>query len=140
MTAVAGYWELGWNTPIKEFDLWTHPLRDFGVEEFYMAPVSGIGVGAKVYEVPDLGELIPEQRLSKSIVFVDEGGATQLPEFDHPKDALYVFGRTGLSPLAAFGQEDDQSVVIPTRQDKGLLWAHQAAVIVLYDRLVKSWQ
>lgn len=138
MIAVAGLWELGWNTPIKEFDLWIHPLRDFGCEEFFMSPVSGIA--ADVIEVPDLGELIKEQRASKSIVFVDEAGTTQLPEFEHPDDALYVFGRTSLSPLTAYGQDDDQSVMIPTQYDKGLLWAHQAATIVLHDRLVKSWQ
>lgn len=138
VTAVAGLWELGWNTPIKEFDLWVHPLRDFGCHEFYMAPVSGIAVD--VTEVPNLGDLISAQRRLRPIVFVDEAGATPLPEFEHPDDALYVFGRTSLSPLVAYGQDDDSSVVIPTQFDKGLLWAHQAASIVLYDKLVKSWQ
>ena len=39
---VASYWELDWNTPIKEIDLWRYPLQDFGVETFYMTPITGI--------------------------------------------------------------------------------------------------
>lgn len=39
---VAGIWELGWNTPIKEIELWEYPLRDFGVDAFYMTPITGI--------------------------------------------------------------------------------------------------
>jgi hypothetical protein len=136
--AVAGLWELGWNTPIKEFDLWTHPLRDFGVEEFYMSPVTGID--ADVTEVPNLGDLLDEQRQHRPLVFVDEEARGSLRTFVHPPDALYVFGRTSLSPFVAYRQPEDRAVSIPTVYDKGLLWAHQAAVLVLYDREVKSWQ
>ena len=42
MIKVAGHWELSWNAPIKEVELWNFPLRDFNVSEWYMWPVSGI--------------------------------------------------------------------------------------------------
>jgi tRNA(Leu) C34 or U34 (ribose-2'-O)-methylase TrmL len=135
MVAVAGLWELAWNTPIKEIELWIHPLRDFGCDEFYMAPVTGIA--ADVTEVPDLGELIAEQRSNRPIVFVDEAGQTPLHDFVHPDDPLYVFGKTSLSPLVAYGREEDQSVFVSTVWNRGLLWADQAAVLVLYDRMLK---
>ena len=55
--AVAGLWELGWNTPIKEADLWEFMLRDMGVNLWSMAPVSGI-TGRPVNEYNDMDEII----------------------------------------------------------------------------------
>src|SRR3989304_5735220 len=52
---VAGLWERGWNTPIKEVELWEFPLRDFAVNEHIMVPVSGIE-NSYVTEVPNLGD------------------------------------------------------------------------------------
>jgi hypothetical protein len=134
---VAGSWELGWNSPIKEAELFEYPLRDFGVDVFHMAPVSGIR--ANVIEHHDLGELIVDRR-SKGvpIVFVDEKGAAPLRSFQHPESALYVCGRTSLSALTAYGLPEDQSVRIETVANGGMLWAHQSIAIVLYDRLCKG--
>ena len=42
MIKTASYWELGWNTPILEVDLYQYVLEDFNVDEIYMHPVSGI--------------------------------------------------------------------------------------------------
>lgn len=140
MIRVAGIWELGWNTPIKEIELWEYPLRDFSVDEFFMCPISGIQSGS-VKEVPQLDELIVKHRnLGIPIVFVDERGEQLLQEFKHPEDVLYIFGKASLNPLVAYGQPGDKSVRIETIQNKGLLWPHQAAGILLYDRLVKSWR
>jgi hypothetical protein len=137
---IAGLWELGWNTPIKEADLWEFPLREFGVDRWFMSPVSGI-VQPLVTEVPDLQPLIAEHRAAGFvIVYVDEKGSTPLSQLTHPTDALYVCGRTSLSSLVAYGQSGDLSTRIETPLGHGMLWAHQAATIVLYDRLVKSWR
>lgn len=128
-------WELGWNTPIMEFDLWAFMLRDFGVDELIMSPVSGID--RKVTEHPN-----PEAALDANpdlvVVFVDEKGKTPLADFEHPRDVLYVFGKASRSPLAL--RPKAQSVRIETQEKKGLLWPHQAAAILLYDRQVKEWQ
>jgi tRNA(Leu) C34 or U34 (ribose-2'-O)-methylase TrmL len=139
MVSVAGLWELGWNTPIKEAELWEYPLRDFGVDHLYMAPVSGIRSGY-VQEIEELTEIMDQHRATAEIVFVDEKGVTPLAEFQHPENVLYVFGKTSLSPLIAYGKPGDKSIRIETNADKGMLWAHQAATIVLYDRMKKTWQ
>lgn len=134
---VAGLWELGWNTPIKEVELWMFPLREYGVDRFFMVPVSGIAE-KKVEERPDLGGLIEEERAAgRQIVFVDEGGDQPLQEFEHPAEPTYVLGRTGLTPRIAYGTKDDVSVRIETPSQSGLLWAHQAALIVLHDRMIR---
>ncbi len=140
MIKVAGLWELGWNTPMFEHDLWAFPLRDFGIEEWYMSPVSGIQSTA-VREVPDIGVFLQEQRTSGiQVVHFDEKGEIDLEGFIHPEHALYVFGKAGVSSLRGYGKDGDQSVRIRTQNHLGTLWPHQALSIVLYDRLRKSWQ
>ena len=137
---VAGSWELGWNTPIKEVDLWETMLRDFDVEEWYMEPVSGI-VGHSVQEVASLEGLVEEHRTLKTpIVFIDEKGKTPLADFKHPKNVLYVLGKASYSPLQALGRDGDMSVRIETPAQAALLWPHQAVAIMLYDRMKKLWQ
>lgn len=135
MVRVAGLWELGWNTPIKEVDLWEYPLRDFEVEAFYMAPISGIR-HAMVQERNSIEEIIKECG-DYSLVFVDERGKIPLKEFEHPKKALYIFGKASEStmPMAKHG---DHTLRIETRINRGMLWPHQAAALVLYDRLMKT--
>lgn len=134
---VAGVWELGWNTPIKEADLWEHPLRDFEVDRWWMTPVSGIG-NRRVAERATLPEILDQARNDGlTVVFVDERGETPLTDFVHPEHALYVFGKASFSPLS-LRKEGEGSIVIDTPANLGGLWPHQAASIVLYDRLLKG--
>lgn len=132
MIKVAGVWELGWNTPIIEFDLWNFPLRDFGVDEFIMTPISGIN--KKVTEFNNIQEVIDNNN-DLTTVFIEEYGETDLKDFEHPQNALYVLGKAGYSPLKALNGQI--SVKIPTICNKGLLWPHQAICIVLNDRVSK---
>lgn len=135
---VAGMWELGYCAPLTEFDLWAFPLRDFGVAEWIMAPVSGIG--KRVTEVEQISEAF-DANPELTVVFVDEKGETPLQDFQHPEDALYVLGRASFSPLLSLGHTVKHvSVKIETKEGKGLLWPHQAIAVVLYDRAKKSWQ
>ena len=135
---VAGMWELGWSAPITEYDLWEMMLRDFGVDEFYMSPVSGIQ--KQITEVPDITDAITANP-TLTVVFVDEHADTPLKDFVHPKDVLYVFGKANCSVFLSMKREDDLAVRIETNSKSlGLLWPHQAAAIVLYDRLVKLWR
>lgn len=133
MIVVAGIWELGWNTPIKEWDLWYHPMRDFGVDEIAMTPISGINKKG-IREFGSVEEMIQHYQLP--VIMCDEKGKTTLKEFEHPKDALYLFGKASYSPIGIVPEA--KSLVIPTVQNKGLLWPHQAACIILYDRLLKN--
>jgi tRNA(Leu) C34 or U34 (ribose-2'-O)-methylase TrmL len=133
---VAGIWELGWNTPIKEVELWEYPLRDLGVNEFYMTPITGIQASS-VQERNSMEEILEENK-NLTIVFLDERGKTSLKDFKHPKNALYVFGKASLSAMSAYGNKESISVKIDTIENKGLLWPHQAVAITLYDRFMKS--
>jgi len=138
MIKVAGCWELGYSTPLIEFDHWAFMLRDFGVDEWYMAPVSGIN--KRVTELRDVLEAL-DLNPDLTPVYVDENGEIPLPSFTHPEHAIYLTGKAGYSPWVAAGRPAGQSVRIPTQREtpsKGLLWPHQALSILFYDRLIKS--
>ncbi|MDP2107154.1 MAG: hypothetical protein Q8J76_14250 [Desulfobulbaceae bacterium] len=135
---VAGMWELGWSAPITEYDLWEMVIRDFCVDELYMSPVSGIL--KQVTEVPDITDAIAANP-DLAVVFVDEHADIPLKDFVHPKDALYVFGKATCSAFVVMKRGGDLAVRIETNSKSiGLLWPHQAAAIILYDRLRKSWR
>jgi hypothetical protein len=137
MVKVAGLWELGWNTPIKEMDLWEYPLREFNVSELIMSPVSGIK--AKVTEVPTIEEAI-QNNPELVPVFCHEQGEYELSEFKHPEEALYIFGKANCSPFNNLHKpKGSLSLQVRTPSSKGMLWPHQAASIILYDRSQK-WQ
>jgi hypothetical protein len=133
--AIAGLWEFGYSTPLLELDLWQYPLREYGVGEFVMAPVSGIR-SDYVTEVPDLGAWLKGQE--RTLVFVDENGDVELEKFEHPAAVIYVFGKASTSAMTAYGK-GHQSVRIDTPYKTGMLWPHQAAVMVLHDRW-RKWQ
>lgn len=62
-------------------------------------------------------------------------GATPLPEFEHPEQALYIFGpEDGNIPQKMINQADEV-VYIPTI---GCMNLAATANVVLYDRLAKS--
>ncbi len=71
--------------------------------------------------------LIPPGRLD---------GAESLAEYEHPTDAIYVFGSVGESLVDHVGRHDDV-VSICTPRD-AVLFGHVALAAVLYDRAVKS--
>lgn len=129
---VAGCWEQGWTTPIMEYDLWKFPLQDFKVDEFIMTPVSGIS--KKITEYKDIQEVI-DNNPDLVPVFVDENGTTDLEDFEHPENALYICGRVSYSPMKLF--KDTLSVKVVTPAEGGRLWPHQAISIVLYNRFKK---
>lgn len=138
MINVVGCWELGWNTPFKEVDLWEAPLRDLGIDTFYMSPITGILHGS-VLEHSDMKVFLDAEReKGQTLVFVDEKGDENLTSFVHPQNATYVFGKVSFSAMVSFKIEGDVSVKIQTVKNSGLLWPHQAATIVLYDRMLKE--
>lgn len=135
MIKVAGFWNFGWTTPIEEFHLWNMVRRDFEVDEFIMCPVTGIQ--KNVTEHKDLQEVIDNNDLT--IVFVDESGETWLEDFEHPKNVLYILGKTSFSAYRSVaGSGKFISVKIRTPAGKALLEPHQAISIVLYDRMLKQ--
>ena len=83
--------------------------------------------------VDDLLEDLPE---GTQVVCVDLiEGATPLPEFQHPKKALYVFGPEDGSIKQALIDQADHVVYVPTI---GCLNLAATTNVLLYDRLAKS--
>lgn len=148
MTTVVGGWELSWNTPIKEAELWNLPLRDFGVVDWRMWPVSGIRQNEQAVELTEYVDLVAclDGLGDRPWVFIEPAmelygiEPAELVRFEHPDDPVYVFGSAHYNPIVAGLNRDGDSVVrVPTVENAGVLWPHQVLVAVLYDRLVKSW-
>lgn len=132
MIVVASIWEQGWNTPIKEYDLWHYPLLEFNVDEFAVTPVSGI-LKNDVKEFHSVDELV--QHYGLPVILCSENGSNTLEDFVHPENALYLFNRTSGGGLEYL---QDQSLKVETNSNQGNLWGHQAASIILYDRYLKN--
>ena len=133
---VAGMWDISWRSPIKEFELWEYPLKDFLVHTLYMTPITGIQ--KKVEERHSLQEIIDDNP-DYTVIFCDERAEVELKNFVHPENALYIFGKANFSPFLSMKREQDLELRIETPHPRGgLLWGHQAASIILYDRMVKN--
>jgi len=130
---VIGLWDQGWFEPEVEYRLWRFPLRDFEVDDWYMIPVLP-GVPDRVKQVPAI-EYILASHQDYEVVAVDEKGQEDLPEFKHPRRAIYVLGRAGRRATDVV--PNVRSVRIPTPVNLALLWPHQAISVVLYDRWLK---
>lgn len=137
MITVVGSWEMGWNTPIKEMDLWEFVNKEFNVNAFHMFPASGI-FNNNVIESNTLDEVFAKLPNDHVRIFLDENGETDLVNFVHPVNAVYVLGKSGFSPIAGYKRPTDLSVKIATPTNSGLFWPHQALSIVLYDRFLKT--
>ncbi len=133
---VVGAWEVGWSTPWMEYDLWHFTMRDFGVEEWIMTPVTGISK-QNIIEAVDIPTVVAANS-ELTPIYVDENGEEDLQTFTHPTDAIYICGKASYSPWKAAGSPVSSSIRIVTPLQAGLLWPHQAIGIVLYDRLQKG--
>ena len=140
-------WDIGYHAPITEQYYWALALRDFKVDEWHMAPVSGIRPAepVKLIEWETYDEFF-ESNQELTRVFIEPRTAHQNPdttwlhEFEHPEDCVYIFGSAHYNPTLQHCREQDTVVSIKTLDDKGVLWADQAMCLVLYDRMTKSWQ
>lgn len=149
MIVVAGHWEIGYSAPIQEANYWNLVLRDFGIQEWAMFPVSGVHNNeqsrVKLREFRDLPAILdryadlPRVYLEPRISFRSEE-TTWLHDFEHPGDCIYIFGSAHFNPTIGHRKETDSVVSIATVENTGVPWAFQCLMVVLYDRLVKSWQ
>ena len=148
MIKILGNWEIGYHAPITERYYWSHPIRDFGANEWHMTPISGVqkcDQQVKLFEWKDYESFFKEHP-DLMRVFIEprterfNPNTVWLHEFEHPDDCVYVFGSAHYNPTTQHHREEDVVVSIKTKQDSGVLWADQAMCLVLYDRMVKSWQ
>jgi len=145
---VVGAWELGDSvSPLTESYLWAWPLREFGVTEWRMWPVSGIRCPERTVTLTEFHDINAAlEGLSGQRVFLEPDNSSfpldtiMLHEFEHPEDAIYIFGSNHFNPTVGRITDDDVALQLPTVKNSGVLWPHQVMVTVLYDRLVKSWR
>jgi hypothetical protein len=148
MIKIAANWEIGYMTPIMEANYWNLVMRDFEVSEWMMTPVSGIRhnerLRVNLLEFHDYESML-ESCSELQRVFLEPRTKHYNPEtiwlheFTHPESCVYVFGSAHCNPTNN-KRENDVIVSIKTIQDKGVLWSNQCLLLVLYDRMVKSWQ
>jgi len=96
---------------------WAELLKSFSVQ-----PYDNQQVETRVLVQPQHGRFVQ--------------GEIDLTEFSHPEgDVLYIFG----SDHAQLEQapSHDISVYIPQRSTTVTLWSHQAAAVVLWDRVLQ---
>lgn len=135
MVVVGGIWERGWFNHRDELNLWHYPMKDLGVDELAMSPKARGLLSQKVRQFRSVEEMV--QHYGLPIIICTESGDSSLQNFEHPENALYLFNRTSGGQLPV---KPDHTLRIETHANKGLLWGHQAASIILYDRLTKQWQ
>lgn len=133
---IAGCWELAWQAPLNEYELWIHPMREFDIEELNMVPITGISK-SRVNEYNDITEILALYE-DMVHVYVDESAEETLDTFIHPENALYVMGKTSFSPYLTHKRPQDMAVKIQSVKNTGGFWSHQAAAIILYDRYIKG--
>jgi hypothetical protein len=149
MIKIASIWDV-WLPSVQEYGIhWRFLRRHFNVSMVYMTPITGAGEEI-TRDSHDGSDTIIEYETLQSVieanpemtpVILDENSPNPLRTFVHPENALYITGRTGLSPIDVLGNEV-QSVYIESASGESspMLHPHQAMCIVLYDRLRKSWQ
>ncbi|RLG68962.1 hypothetical protein DRN93_01465 [archaeon] len=76
-------------------------------------------------------EFIEEVPKGRSIVIVDEKGDIPLEEFEHPEDAVYVFGRTGMDLKLLYPEYPSVRIDTPYSSP---LFGCVACGIILEDR------
>lgn len=148
--SVVGAWELGYNAPLTEAPFWSYVLREFNITDWWMWPVSGIrnseeNQGVHLEERNSLPEILSE--VSGTRVFVEAQskvhpvtmGSDWLHDFEHPDDAIYIFGSAYHNSAVQSWSDGDLQLSIKTEQDRGVLWPHQCLLTILHDRMVKSW-
>lgn len=148
MVKILGHWDIGYHAPITEQFYWSFPLRDFGVDEWIMTPVSGIKNKEQskltLTEFDSYDEAFEYLDPTLQRVFLEprtkhfNPDTTWLHEFEHPTDCVYVFGSAHYNPTIKHKRESDIVVSVKTKDDKGVLWGDQCACITLYDRLIKG--
>lgn len=143
---VAGHWEQSYNKPEIEINYWNLPLRDFGVKELYMHPIVDVFNNEEkrvhLYQRETFKEILEENQDVPHVYFeprlISNFDSILLPDFNHPKDVLYIFGSAHFNPVIGHKREQDIVVTIPTIHNRGVLWPDQCILIVLYDRLIKN--
>lgn len=105
----------------------------YDIAKKHYTDTQGVMDSIEMYKVEDF---IAEKGENTKLVCVDlVEGAIPLPNFEHPENALYLFGPEDSSLKQDMIDQADHVVYMPTN---GSLNLAQSVNVVLYDRLAKS--
>lgn len=141
-------WDEGWFHPNMEITLWHDLAVAYNVDLLIMIPdMKRYNYQDIIFEkYDDINEAL-NNHPDLTFVFLepksiaDQHGipCESLSTFDHPKDALYIFGNSGVSNIGLVNLDrGDKVVYVPTLTDRQI-WSIECASIVLYDRCKKAW-
>jgi len=146
--AVAFDWDEGWFAPYSELILWHDLCVAMGVDIVIMIPdlkrFNFDDITLERYSTmqeaidahPELTKVFLEP---KSIADENNIESESITTFDHPEDAMYIFGNSARSNIGLVDLDrGDKVVYVPTVVDKQI-WSIQVVSIVLYDRAKKQW-
>ena len=102
----------------------------------FQTDTKNVHLDIKVSHVEEVINAVADVNLSKIAVELVEG-ATPLPNFVHPADALYIFGPEDGSIEQEIVDKCDHVVYVPT---VGCMNLAATVNVLLYDRLAKTTQ
>ena len=146
MIIVAGLWENGWLNSNVEYQQYKHVMKAYGVDKFLMAPIEVVKQDDSFpVEQHDTMEEILESfgNIKKCFLewsqdFEDNGiPHVDLKDYEHPKDVMYVLGKSGTNNCYLMTEDDDAVSIVAPNNDYSL-WGVTVIGIVLYDRMMKS--
>jgi len=128
---VIGMWELDWLLPRLERRLWKQTLAAYGIKNWAMVP--GDTERGSPLEFNSLEEALTKSHGTR--VFLRPDSGIPLSEFDHPIDAVYIFGNAKES-LRKYIRQEDNVVTIDCPQATDM-FACVALAPVLHSRFVQ---
>ena len=126
MVTLVGFWEYGWLEPKVELFMFRQLCAAYKVDRLVMIPTL-LGPRTSVDQYDTLEEAL--ESCSGERIFLEPSGSEHLDTFDHPEDAVYIFGKAMISNR----HEEGKMVRIntPSMTD---MFAVNAAAIVLDNR------
>lgn len=138
MVTVLGMWEPDWmDAERTERRLWKQTIQAFAVDRWAMAGVQG-GPFTSPLQYESLEAMVVDHRGPKTFLIprASYSASQRLSDYEHPTDAIYVFGNS-TENLVRHVTESDAVVSIYT-PERATMFGHVALSAVLYDRMVKQ--
>ena len=138
MIIIAGKWDTGWFSPLREFKMWETIMRPYNLDKLVMTPITGIKTfNITLEEYESLDDILNQYSSFKKVFFECPqavGTFLELKDYVHPDgDVIYIFGNSA-SGNASYITEDDDVVGITTPIDLTIMWAINIISMVLYDK------
>jgi len=146
-------WDRGWSHPDYELNMWLDIATAFDVDFVAMVPNLKYGERSEkpyLYQYDSVEGALDDIKSKyenitfvflepKSIADANNVPCESLTTFDHPKDALYIFGNSSRSNIGLVNiDRGDKVVYVPTIVEHQI-WSIQVVAVVLYDRAKKAW-